>query len=182
MNAYADRLALDIVSAPLAEIDRRTLSQAWYSALHLARGAHASAAPGRAPAQSSLGGSRLTTPRGSDAAPASAGGASRASADSSTVAARDVEGERRRPVTTLARKIERALARPQTLARRVTVTFEGRRGRVELLVRSSGEKLHLIAVCAPGAHDRVVEALAHARFALARRGIGLQASAQRRAR
>ncbi|HVS46436.1 MAG TPA: hypothetical protein VMS32_07200 [Verrucomicrobiae bacterium] len=182
MNAYADRLALDIVAAPLAEIDRRTLSQAWYSALHLARGAHAPAAPGRAPANNSPDGLCLPTPRERDAAPASAGGASRTSGDSSAFAARGVEGERRRPVTPLARKIERALVRPQALARRVMVTFEGRRGRVELLVRSSGEKLHLIAICAPGAHDRVAEALAHARFALARRGIGLQASAQRRAR
>jgi hypothetical protein len=177
MNAYADRLAVDVVTAPLAEIDRRTLSEAWYCALNLARTMAPAQPPNRNVRQTSREPARVD-PICDD--PAHATTLSPIATPSPRHAGEPppAELERRRPPGPLARKIERALARSQVPARRVTLTLQGRTGRVELLVRSSGGATHVIAVCTPGAHARVAQALAHARFALARRGIGFQARVQ----
>jgi hypothetical protein len=177
MNAYADRLAVDVVTTPLAEIDRRTLSEAWYCALNLAR----ATAPAR-PLQHSVRQMTQEPARvdltGSDPEHATTMSATSNPSERHADSPSATQVERRRPPGSLTRKIERALARPQVPVRRVTLTLQGRTGRVELLVRSSGGATHVIAVCAPSARARVAQALAHARFALARRGIGLHARAQ----
>jgi hypothetical protein len=178
MNEYADRLAIDVVSAPLAEIDRRTLSQAWYSALHLARD------PAAAPQSPGLaqGTVQASAPLGATSVQVVGRTASvdvaRASNAGNAATVREGLAERRRPPSVLAKNIERALARTHAPNRRATLTMQGRTGRIELLVRSAGDATHVIAVCSPGARARVEQALAHARFTLARRGIGLQARTQ----
>ncbi len=49
-------------------------------------------------------------------------------------------------------------------------------GRVQLLVRSERGRTHVVALCAPALRERVERALAHARFALAARGVHAEAA------
>ena len=78
--------------------------------------------------------------------------------------------ERRAPKTELARCIERGLTRrlPRAAA---AFAVRGAGGRVALIVRTDGARTRVVAVCAPPLRERVERALAHARFALAGRGV-----------
>lgn len=159
-----------VVATNLAQTDRRAISQAWYSALHIAEHPHSAPPPrsrsalaappaGGTPArdhgaraQRAVPAARPVTPRGS----AQAAGTPAASLD------------RRRPATELARRIERAVERaaqrPQPLA---ALTIRAGDGRVQLLVRNDGGQTRIVAVCAETVRERVERALAHARFTLA---------------
>jgi len=157
-----------VVATQLAQTDRRALSEAWYSALHLTR----DEAPARARAV------RVTAPAPGHAAaahePAPHGVAQRAGAATSARPQRAAGArggpahERRRPVTETVRRIERAVAaltvRPNLPAAQ-TVDLAG--GRVRLLVRSDGRTTRIIAVCSRPLREQVERALAGARFALA---------------
>jgi hypothetical protein len=163
-----------VLATHLAVADRRALSQAWYSALHLAERApaarpHASrtgrggAHPPEAGASSRFGreaGSRDGTPRGSSSL------SSRALQNEAAFVA-----ERRAPKTVLARRIERVLARcvPSSAPCSVAVSAAG--GRVRLLVRSDANGTRVVAVCAEALRERVERALAQARFALVERSV-----------
>ena len=161
-----------VVAAQLAATDRRALSQAWYSALHLA---------GRAPL--------VTTRRGASAAGRPRAGSVPAVSVARTAAA-DVSHrggtavrvgaprtpvpeslERRSPRTVLARGIERGLVR--RVPRRGVASFAIRtaNGRIHLLVRAGGGRTRVIAVCRAELREQVERALAQARFALAARGV-----------
>ena len=159
-----------ILATDLAITDRRALSQAWYSALHVAE-----RAPATTP-RACAGQERQSTTavRPSAVAPASA--QRRACAPSTNRLRRATPGrgavagpglERRAPQTELAGRIERFLAR--RAQRGVPASFAVRvaGGRVHLLVRSDGARTRVVAVCAASVRERVDRALAHARFALA---------------
>lgn len=170
MIDYSHRLAFDVLTAPLAEIDRRTLSQAWYSALRLA---NAPASPPRrgvarvvdsAPARAAA---AAATPRAVRATVANA----RAISTSRTREVCEVACDRRSPRTDLARRIERIVARPLAATRGAFFALRGPYGRVQILLRSHGGRTHLVAVCSPDARDHVARALEQARYALARGGI-----------
>ena len=159
-----------VVAAQLAATDRRALSQAWYSALHLAgsvpaattrRGAFSAArTPNAGPTRSAA--------RTAADVPLRSGTAFRAAAPRTPVAE---PLERRSPRTVLARGIERGLAR--RVPRRGVASFAIRTagGRVHLLVRAGGGRTRVIAVCRAELREQVERALAHARFALAARGL-----------
>ena len=164
-----------ILATHLAITDRRALSQAWYSALHVAEHAPAAAVPRARVARG--------TPQSAAVRPAPV---ARGAAGRGAVAPNGAQlhratsarcngpaafaPERRAPQTELARRIERGLARrvrgaPASFA----VSVAG--GRVQLLVRSDGARTRVVAVCAPNVRERVDRALAHARFALAAAGL-----------
>ena len=74
--------------------------------------------------------------------------------------------------TEIARRLERAVERAVRGAeRRSTQTIAIGGGRVTLLVRDDGRATRIVAVCSEALRPRVERALAHARFAIATRGI-----------
>jgi hypothetical protein len=169
MTTASDGVA--VIATQLAQTDRRALSEAWYSALHLAGGStsRTQSVPQRAGA--------LRSP--APAAPATASHAGRqlvaapASSPRHGAGARvEVGDERRRPVTDTARRIERAVV---TLTARRPVpaahTVEVAGGRVRLLVHDDGRATRIVALCSRPLREHVERALAHARFTLAAAGL-----------
>jgi hypothetical protein len=162
-----------VVATQLADTDRRALSQAWYSALHLADHSPAAAPRARMPSGGSPAGSRCA--RDADGilqrrSPDGAALARRRAGDARTPGGSPTGAERRNPKTELARRIERGLTRrpPRAAA---SFAVRGGDGRVHLVVRDDGALTRVVAVCAPPLRERVERALAQARFALAGRGV-----------
>jgi hypothetical protein len=166
------QLEISVLSAPLAAIDRRSLSQAWYSALHLARNA---AAPSR------LVSSTAVAHRRAAPAPAAARRMERAVADASanvkvshaTPVRAGGAVERRAARLPLARRIERALFERTSPPARATFAIGEGSSRVVLVLHANGTRVRLIALCSPALRRTVARALDQARFALAARGIAL---------
>lgn len=175
-----DNRSIAVVRTRLPYTDRRSLSQAWFSALHLAESGPVRGLPAR---------------RASDAR-AFSGRSERA--DSSPNATG-------RPSATFARgATEAALGRPSDggaprahdvrrtrVSQSAGVTFESARSyppfrtsltigvegaRIKLLLRREGPTLHVIALCAPGNVDLVRRALACADAYLRRNGESVRAS------
>jgi len=167
------QVGFSILTAPLAAIDRRSLSQAWYSALHLET-RHAPA-PGpearRDPSAPCAPRGRLpqsSAPAGPRAAMVSAPRAPRAEMK------RSAPDERRAVRSPLARRIERTFLDPARRVSRATFSVEGTRARVHVTLQSRVAGLRLVAVCPLGVRAQVSRALDQARYALALRGIALQ--------
>jgi hypothetical protein len=167
------QLGFSILTAPLAAIDRRELSQAWYSALHLARDAAPApeAAAARVLQESTLPRAR----RDRVPEPAVRRSAVRIANREERTAHRLLsdERERRAPRSMLARRIERCLLRRPGKVRRATFTLDGTSARVHVTLQFATGGLRLIAVCAPPVRERVRQALEEARYALASRGVAL---------
>jgi hypothetical protein len=170
------QLEVSILAAPLAAIDRRALSQAWYSALRLA-------SPGERI-------SDCPRPRQRVSAPASA------RTQNPTVSAHRMEVETRPPRATptkptaisgdeetpnalrrrarrcaLAQRIERAFGDSSAHPRRATFSMGQGNARVHVILQTRGTSTTLLALCRPELRTVVARALAQARFALAARGI-----------
>jgi hypothetical protein len=169
-----EQLQFSVLTAPVAMLDRRTLSQAWYSALYGSTQAK--------PAMPECGAS--THARQTSAAPGAyiprnrkcIGTAQRAATGAKT--GERAEGgdlERRAPRSRLARKIERELLRPRSGENKTAFTVDGEHGRVHVVLQTRGSQLKLVAICPPKARAAVAAALAQARYALALRGIDLNA-------
>ncbi|MBV8117013.1 MAG: hypothetical protein JOZ01_03505 [Candidatus Eremiobacteraeota bacterium] len=165
------RLHFSMLSAPVAAMDRRGLSQAWYSALYgegAPRGQvimHHSGCAFEIHAGKRIG----TGPfheRSVDRAP-------RPLANLLSKPATAIAGERRAQRSTLAQAMETKLF-TRTGAFRSAATFRLDDGaRVRVFLKSSGNAMHIVAVCPPRSSAVVAGALAHVRFALARRGIAV---------
>jgi hypothetical protein len=168
-----------VVATRLPTIDRRALSQAWYSALHLAQPpAAGSARPGTAPnvAQRPAAVSNVGPNLRSGAAGASMAGA-RASRTACTPQPQpQLAVERRSATGALARRIERAVVRHNAAAplRHAAIAIDAGNGRVRIYVRTDGATTRIVALCAPQLRERVDRALAQARFALAGAGVTLE--------
>jgi hypothetical protein len=168
-----------VVATQLAQTDRRALSQAWYSALHLDRSdVRAAAAPRRATYAVAPGAQRPRAASPSERVPAQAsthGAASNRHAAHANRAA--VPLERRRLPTDATRRVERAVERivhaPHQRTSQ-TIAIDG--GRVTLLVRSEPGATRIVALCSEPVRAGVERALAHARFVLAARGRAVHAS------
>ncbi|MDQ2680448.1 MAG: hypothetical protein M3Y21_05415 [Candidatus Eremiobacteraeota bacterium] len=169
---------LSVLSVPLASIDRRALSQAWYSALHLETHKYS--------VETALKPRQLVTPTGKRAQPvarksvvgtkvSNVPSAFGARAHRTTVS---LPGDRRALRTALAKRIERVFAGRCRPAHSASFTLGVVGGRVHIGLRRSGEHLQLIAVCSPRCRKVVAEALVQARYALASRGIALHAALQ----
>ncbi len=168
-------LNVTILSAPVAAVDRRALSQAWYSALHLTQAARTDE---RAfPPQARPGGQEADAASHGIAScvKSAAPHAARATAAKAT-ARTPVMGaaERRAARSRLSRKIERALLHPQRPARRSMLTVDGSKARVAVTLQETTQGLRLVAMCAPHSRAAVARALEEARYALASRGILLR--------
>jgi hypothetical protein len=168
-----------VIATQVARTDRRALSEAWYSALHLAhgpvaaRGAHVRHVPlASAPA-----------PRAQRDAGAATGASTPNVHGPARIRSRqpgEVHGiasvERRRPACETSRRVERAVT---TLATRwnghAAQTIDVAGGRVRLLVRADRGATRIIAVCSAPLREPVERALAHARFALAATGVPIGA-------
>jgi hypothetical protein len=163
-------LKVSVLAAPLAAIDRRALSQAWYSALHFAgeRTADAPVRPRRSASQ--LAGAADC--KRMDKTPQEAGvkeGARRRAHSNGGNARAFIGAERRASRSALARKIERTFLNPRTATQRATFAAAGKR--VHVMLHASNGGVRLVAVCPPAIRETVARALAQARFALAARGV-----------
>lgn len=178
MNQIADR-SIAVVKMRLPYTDRRSLSQAWRSALGLADGGppHADHVAARS-AKSTAACSSFPIPA-RDAAPVGVPetrvGAARVLPRRANGAGDDVT--LRRPRTS----DPRAVRRPSFAAARsyppfctsLTLAVDG--GRVQLVLRRERETLHIVAICAPANADLVRRALVCAQAHLRARGEVLQA-------
>jgi hypothetical protein len=81
-----------------------------------------------------------------------------------------VAAERRAAKSPLARRIERALAH-RGCEEASSFALRSADGRIHLSIRTNGARTRLVAICAPSLRERVEQALAQARFALAGRGL-----------
>jgi hypothetical protein len=169
MNA-SDGVA--VIATQIAQTDRRALSEAWYSALHLA---HAAPPPRAAAAQRVATDARpaalarvASAPAHGERVPAALPAKARHDANVRSAAV----PERRRPVSETARRIERAVER-LSVRRPVPAahTLDVAGGRVRLLVHHDGQALRVVALCSSPLRDVVERALASARFALAGTGV-----------
>jgi len=168
-------LGISILAAPLAAIDRRALSQAWYSALHCAHevdGRQAASRPARTTA--------ALHPRArllSEAAP----GAQRRV---TIVAARTASSARplaekqaapknisRASRALLARRIAAALAAPRATPGRATFSIGRGGARVHVIFQTNGDRVTVLAICRPEVRAFVARALAYVCVALRARGV-----------
>lgn len=165
-----------VIATQVAHTDRRALSEAWYSALHLAH----DVAPPPAPAP------RIVAPPAPFPTAGRAFVAAVRDVPAQTApsprAARlpgprfDATSDRRRLASEGEQRVRRALAalagRPRATAAQ-TVELAG--GRVRLLVRSDGRTTRIVALCSDALLEPVQRAVASARFALAGAGIAVGA-------
>lgn len=167
-----DRLNISILSAPLAAIDRRSLSQAWYSALRLARGVHELAQSrhqsvsqpiaSRATRNGSITSFRLSAHAGVRPATIS---------DKDQAPCVRVGTERRMQRSRLSRDIERVFLNPRHVTKRATFSIGNGRERVHVILQNTANRVALVAICSPSVRATVARALDQARYALAGRGI-----------
>lgn len=167
------QLQISIISAPLAAIDRRVLSQAWYSALHLARARNDSAGgKPRAPDVKRSAGERppnaLARPDVRRCESAVVRLPNRNESSAVTFA------DRRSARCDLARRIERAFLREAGSLARATFALGTGSGRIVVLLQQTKGSGRLLAICSPRLRETVARALAQARFALASRGIAIE--------
>ena len=172
-----------LVATHLPYTDRRALSQAWYSALHVAgrdapgARAHAATAHGCARAPLARAAQHREAPA-HDTADGRTPRRGRRAAEARVACGDDAAGplERRGAKSELARTIERGIARRAPGAETVSFVVRAANGRVHLVVRTGGGGTRVVAVCTPPLRERVERALAQARFALAGRGIRAEAA------
>ena len=168
------QLGFSILTAPLAAIDRRALSQAWYSALHIARTnqPHQTSPDSRARVPARLRTvHRSASPERSQLTRDGTGVAVRSATSKAGAFAAP---ERRALRSPLARRIERAFLNPVARPKRGTFTIEGTAARVHVALQTTAAGVRIVAVCPASLQDRVARALDEARYALAARGIALQ--------
>ncbi len=166
-----------VVATQFAGTDRRALSQAWYSALHLAERLPPARVAACAPTVSR--GVRERVQRGGRANHAPQGsptGGARGACDALRKAvARHVgeapAAERRAPKTELPPGPERTPARRLPRGAPLPFAVQGRSRSVHVIVHSCAGRTRIVAACAPPLRERVERALAHARFALAGHGV-----------
>lgn len=181
MTSMTQPLELSILRAPIAAIDRRALSQAWFSALGFektrATAIMRSSVTCR-PEQRCL---AKLPPKSTDARRRRDRGHltlvpryARYSRDERNY---EVERIERRTPSVLARHIERTLLAKHRHARVVT-TLEAAAGRAIILSLKRGAQMHLIAICPRNVQPEIARALAEACHALAGRGIRLNALAK----
>jgi hypothetical protein len=170
------QLEVSILAAPLAAIDRRALSQAWYSALHLARqdqrlvparecGPRIVATQNEPKLQDET---DLCRPRAAELRGehfvqikplqvTMQSGAGRISAN--------------RVALPLSQRIERRFAHSTSHLRRATFSMGRGAARVHVILQTNGNVATLVALCRPQMRGVVARALAQARLALATRGV-----------
>jgi hypothetical protein len=178
------QLQVSILAAPLAAIDRRALSQAWYAALRLGRERPTSLTiPPRRMANVAVspwridrsGLQTLSIPATSARATCAAGRAGRGTC--SGVEPQIARGNRK-VRSPLARAIEGAFFNPRENSARATFSMGRGSARIVVILQTKGNRTTLIALCRPELRDDVARALTQARLTLAARGIGVELAAK----
>ena len=172
--SITEQLHFSVVSAPIASVDRRVLSQAWYSALYGNEAPRAKAGHRAQAACTSSTAQKNEGPGSNRRMLQMAPRRSVSPAAGRAETAFTAETERRAPRSPLAQKIAATLLHPPSRTHNGAFTVDGTHGRVRVLLRMKGRKLELIAICAPRAKKHVAEALAQARYALALGGIRMR--------
>jgi len=172
-----EHVNVTVLCAPVAAIDRRALSQAWYSALRLADRTRSAGDAGARPhdATGASGQSRCereTPPLAERSQRAPAVRNARARIAEAAAATAD----RRAARSELARRIERTFFETRTPVKRASFAIGEGSARVHVMLARHGERLRLVAICSQRLRPTVARALAQARFALAARGIAIEAS------
>lgn len=170
-------LEVSILAAPLAAIDRRALSEAWFSALRLVRQAQPFAAiapPVRSPADVRVRAHMQNVQQRSCWSSVEMRRRHLVLAKAATMCSDEVKGISLRRRSPLAQRIEHVFAHPSSLPRRATFSMGRGNGRVHIVLQTKGERTTLLAICRPEVRVVVARALAQARFALAARGIGIE--------
>jgi len=176
------QLQVSIIAAPIAALDRRALSQAWYSALGFTSQSKTRA--------------ELSAHRALNGQPRSQPGAvpvslrHRAVADAPGSHARmfwrsaTVSDEERLTLSrgrdvraALAKKIEAAFCAPRSFPKRSTFSMGRGSARIHIVLQTNGSSTMLLALCRPELRAVVTRALAQARLALAARGLGVASPA-----
>jgi len=171
---------LGMLAAPVACVDRRSLSQAWYSALYgEGRPQPRAASPIRTGDCGTPGVRARRMPQAAAVREIQCAQTIKAQPQQSAATATGA-AERRALPTQLARRIERTLRRAPAVSK-ASLCVEAGGARVQLLFRSSSCGLHVVAICSAKVQRQVAAALLQARFALARRGISLYTSTSGRA-
>ncbi len=169
------QLEVSILAAPLGAIDRRALSQAWYSALGMAS---QSAKPRAVPTAASARAHPLAARR-ENAAPSLRRNseilrppairtkriASAPGRESATPLHRSAGRGR------LAERIERAFSASGGNPKRATFSLGRGSARVHVILQTSAGRTTLLAICRPELRNVVARALSQARIALAARGV-----------
>jgi hypothetical protein len=169
-----DSLSVSVVAAPLAAIDSRALSQAWFSALHLARERITpNHQPNAARPETEQHGapSTKTRPASSESRrtmlPCRAYGGAPIRGGTNDAPARRVRA-------TLAREVKfDAARRPKPAARAAFIVVDGSK-RALVVIQTRGAATHVVAICSPAHRQAVAVALSEVRASLAVRGIALQ--------
>ncbi len=177
MTDSIDNRSIAVVRTRLPYTDRRSLSQAWFSALHLAQIGPARGLPARRASDPSFiaSGARIApVPAAAQKAAPLAPLAREAKPD--RLARRDVAPSvtrdiRSRPKDETA--FEQARSYPP-FSTSLTVGVDGTR--IKLLVRREGSTLHVVALCTPQSADLVRRALACADTYLRQSGESVRAS------
>ncbi len=169
----APRAEFDLVAAQSPCVDRRALSQAWYSALRLAgHSPRARPAPKRDALPCSEQRARPLFARaapGTAKSPIPLAGRPRGLAPARNLLGTGrARSERRAEPSSLAQAITSKLTSSPRVSRFVV---ESARGRVTVHVLRRDDRVHLVALCGTAMRADVEKAMAHARFALA--GIGV---------
>ncbi|MBV9719601.1 MAG: hypothetical protein JOZ77_09785 [Candidatus Eremiobacteraeota bacterium] len=174
------QLEVSILAAPLASIDRRVLSQAWYSAL----GFVPNALPARGCRNNACGVSGRSFPHRDTVEPAKrlATQLFRTSIVPAKQPPRrgkdehDVRRVRTRCAkgAALEQRIERVFSNASFSPRRATFSLGRGSARIHVILQTQGSRTTLLALCRPEMRALVAEALSHARIALAARNIGVE--------
>jgi hypothetical protein len=156
-----------ILATQLAGSDRRALSQAWYSALHLAQAdAPHGVRPALRSASRDLPVATSAVSTGSSSRSGAAASIVRAQARQAPAAPASALGERRAVRTRFERSLERAVSRRVDRGACGSFSLSAENGRVQVLVRTERGTTRVVALCAPSLRERVERALAHVRFAV----------------
>jgi hypothetical protein len=172
-----EQLRVSVVAAPLAAIDPRVLSQAWYSALHLAR--TTPTRPTLAQSNRASVANLVRSPIGAvprDPRQTGNAPASHPRAAAQPIGSNDVRAAR--TPSRIARGIERALARPQRPPCRAAFVVGDGVARALIVLQSRGDKTYLLAICAPERRETIARALAQVRVSLAARGLAFESRVQ----
>ncbi|HEY1681800.1 MAG TPA: hypothetical protein VGF98_09210 [Candidatus Tumulicola sp.] len=172
-----EQLRVSVVAAPLAAIDPRVLSQAWYSALHVARTTPNRPMPAQSNREPSANvGRPFVCVAARDLRQNRVVASPRPRGVTQSIGANDVRSDR--TPSRMAHRIERALARPQRPPRCAAFVVGEGVARALIVLQSRGDKTYLVAMCAPERRETVVRALAQVRASLAARGLAFESRVQ----
>lgn len=166
-------LQFSVLSAPVAQTDRRALSQAWFSALYSAK-----KSSGETRSTKAVAGEKAKT---ASREPSSDKCRPQRTTELRALTPRRgsprvaISAERRAPRLPLTKKIETFAQRVHRQPAAATFVLDAKHGRVGILIRTDGSRVRLTAICSERSKKAVASALTQAAYALAPHGLRLEA-------